>query len=114
MPCDRTLKPRQSISQRKEEIARSVERLNRALASGSVRALVSKDGGIAFQGFGEQDRDGLGDVCAYRRIMASGSVAAKMAIAKAEQLAGRSIDKQKLAAGLHSHDGGASWHHHKG
>ena len=48
----------------------------------------------------------------YRCIMATGTVVAKLAIARAEQLAGRAVNKQALANGhAHSHDGGRSFHH---
>jgi hypothetical protein len=50
------------------------------------------------------------DACAMRRIMASGSMAARMAIMKAEQKAGRTVDRKALAQGIHSHDGGRTWH----
>lgn len=114
MPCDRKLKPRQTPKQRAEEIRKAVAKLNAGLTAGSIKAYVSREGGITFQGFAELDRDGVTDGCAYRRIMATGSMSAKLAIMQAEQKAGRSVDKQAVAQGLHSHDGGATWHHHKG
>jgi hypothetical protein len=46
--------------------------------------------------------------------MATGSAMAKTAIARAEALAGRSVNRQAVAQGHHSHDGGATWHQHKG
>ena len=33
---------------------------------------------------------------------------------QAEQLAGRSVSRQVVSQGAHSHDGGRSWHDHKG
>jgi hypothetical protein len=45
-------------------------------------------------------------------LMVSGSALTKAAIARAEQLAGRSIDRRAVARGAHSHDGGHSWHDH--
>lgn len=112
MPCDRTLKPGQGIQQRAEEVRKSVERLNRGLASGSVRALVSKQGGVVFEGFSDLERDSVTDGCLLRRILATGSASAKLAIARAEQKAGRTLDKTAIAQGLHSHNG--VWHTHKG
>jgi hypothetical protein len=50
------------------------------------------------------------DACAYRRIMATNSALARAAIARAEQLSGRSVDKAAVAHGMHSHDGGVTWH----
>lgn len=114
MACDVRLKPNQTIQQRADEVRKAVAKLNAGLISGSIKAMVSAQGGVAFQGLGETERDGVTDGCLLRRLMATGSVTAKLAIAAAEQKAGRTINKQAIAAGLHSHDGGKSWHHHKG
>jgi hypothetical protein len=111
MPCDTRLRQGQTITQRKEEVKSTADNLAKLLTSGKVRPVVSKQGGIAFQGWLDADRNGVTDACAYRRIMATGSQTAKLAIMRAEQLAGRSVDKQAVAQGLHSHDGGKSWHH---
>ena len=64
----------------------------------------------AFSGLTEEERDGVTDACAYRRILVSGSQLALQAIARAEQLAGRGVNKQMVAQGYHSHDGGQTWH----
>jgi len=112
MACDTRLKPRQTISERAKEVREAVERLATAIASGRVRAKVGPQGAIAFEGWDNVSRDGITDGCAYRRIMATGSAMAKMHIARAEQLAGRSVNKQAVAQGHHSHDGGATWHKH--
>jgi hypothetical protein len=111
MPCDTRLKNGQTISQRKTEVVAAVDRLSKALAAGRVKAIVGPQGAIAFQDWLDSERDGVTDACAYRRLMVSGSTLAKEAIARAERLAGRSIDKQALAHGHHSHDGGRTWHH---
>jgi hypothetical protein len=110
MPCDTRLKANQTISQRKAEVVAAVEKLARGLAAGTVKAVVGKQGAIAFDGF-DKDRDGVTDACAYRRLMATGSALAKAAISRAEQMAGRSVDRQAVAHGHHSHDGGKTWHH---
>jgi hypothetical protein len=39
---------------------------------------------------------------------------ARLAIQRAEQLAGRSVDRAVIGHGTHSHDGGRTWHEHKG
>lgn len=114
MACDTRLKPRQTIKQRAAEITKATETLSAALASGRAKAKVGPQGAIAFLGLSEAERDGLTDACAYRRIMATGSALAKAAIARAEMLAGRTVDRQVIGVGAHSHDGGASWHNHKG
>ena len=114
MPCDTQLKPKQTIQQRAEEVRHSVARLSAALASGRVKAKVGPQGAIAFEGWIEAERDEVTDACAYRRLMVNGSVFAKAAIGRAEQLACRSVDRRVNAQGAHSHDGGRTWHDHKG
>lgn len=114
MPCDTRLKPRQTIQQRAVEVRTATERLAAALAAGRVKVIIGPTGAPVFTGWDESSRDGITDACAYRRIMATGSAMAKLAIARAEQLAGRSVNKQAVAAGHHSHDGGLTWHSHKG
>ena len=114
MPCDRKLKPRQTISERAKEIREATERLTKAIMAGRVKFKVGPTGAPLFLGWDETSRDGIDDVCAYRRIMAQGNAALKMAIAAAEQLAGRPVSKAAVTAGHHSHDGGQTWHTHKG
>lgn len=113
MVCDTRLKPRQTISQRAAEVREAVIRLAAALAAGRVKAIVDRrTGAIAFTGWETNSRDGLTDGCAYRQIMSTGSATAKLLILQAEQLAGRPVNKQAVAQGLHTHDNGASWHKH--
>jgi hypothetical protein len=114
MPCDTNLKPKQTIQQRAEEVRRAVTGLSAALASGRVKARVGPQGAIAFEGWSKTERADVTDACAYRRLMVSGSALAKAAIARAEQIAGRSVDRRVIAQGAHSHDGGHTWHDHKG
>lgn len=119
MPCDTRLKRRrdgsvQKISERADEIKAVVEKLSTGLVSGRVKAKVGPQGAIAFVGLTDEERDGVSDNCAYRRLMVYGSALAKAAITRAEQIAGRTVDKQMVAAGAHSHDGGNTWHSHKG
>ena len=116
MPCDTKLKAGQTISARKEEIKTSVDKLAAALAAGRVKPVVGAKGGIAFPGWAEGQANGVTDNCAFRRLMSSGSALAKMAIERAETLAGRRVDRQAVAQGLHAHtqDGRTVWHDHKG
>jgi hypothetical protein len=111
MPCDTRLKPKQTIQQRAEEVRRMVMTLSAKLASGLVKPVIGPQGAVAFQGLSDAERDGVTDACAYRRIMVTGSALAKAAIQRAEQMAGRSVNRQALAHGHHSHDGGKTWHH---
>ena len=112
MPCDTRLKPRQTISERKDEVRRATEKFVAGLKSGKVKAKVDPKGGVVFTGLTDEERDGVTDACAYRRILASGSQLAILAITKAEQLAGRPVNRQLVAQGYHSHDDGKTWHHH--
>src|SRR5262245_13338906 len=114
MPCDRRLKPQQTIEQRKTEIRSVVDRTVKALVSGKVKAVVSPQGAIAFDGISDKDRDGVTDNCLYRRLLTSGSALALAQLAKAEQLAGRKVDRMVVGGGTHSHDGGKTFHTHKG
>jgi hypothetical protein len=110
MPCDTRLKPKQTIQQRADEIRKMVATLDRGLATGRIKLKIGPQGAVVFDGLTQEERDGVTDACAYRRVMISGSPAAKMAIARAEQLAGRGVSRQALAHGAHSHDGGKTWH----
>jgi hypothetical protein len=110
MPCDTRLKPRQTIQQRAEEIRRVTTNTSTSLIAGRVKAKVGPQGAIAFEGLTDLERDGVTDACLYRRLMASGSALAKQAIARAEALAGRPVNRQIIGQGHHSHDGGKTWH----
>ena len=114
MPCDTQLRQGQTISSRAEEIREAVARLSRGLASGAVRVKIGPQGAIAFEGFTDTDRNRVTDACIYRRVMATGTATAKAAIAKAEALSGRAVDRRVIGQGAHSHDGGKTWHGHKG
>lgn len=111
MPCDTQLKPKQTIQQRAEEVRSATSKLSTLLVSGKVKPVIGPQGAITFTGWTAEDRDGVTDACAYRRLMVSGSALAKAKIAQAEALAGRSVDRKMLAHGHHSHDGGKTWHH---
>ena len=110
MPCETARKPNQSLDQRKTEIREAISRLSAALVAGKARVVVSRLGGVAFAGTLDLQDARVTDACAYRLLMATGSALAKQAIAKAEMLAGRTVDRHAIAHGLHSHDGGHSWH----
>ena len=114
MPCDTSFLPGQTISQRKEEVKRVVKTLDSFLTRGIAKAKVGPQGAITFTGFPEDERNRVTDACAYRQIMASGSGLAKAAIARAEAMAGRTVDRKVVGIGAHSHDGGQTWHDHKG
>lgn len=114
MPCDTKLRQGQTIQERASEVRRAVGSLDAALAARRVQLKVGPQGAVAFVGWGEADRNGVTDACAFRRILATGSALARAEIARAEAMAGRSINKQVIGQGAHSHDGGRTWHDHKG
>lgn len=103
--------PQQTPQERIDEVVKAVGGLDKALAMGSIKAIVGSQGAIAFVGW-TNGRADVTDACAYRRIMTSGSALAKQAIMKAEQLAGRAVSKDAIAQGIHSHDGGKTWTKH--
>ena len=110
MPCDTRLKPKQTIQERAEEVRRAIARIDAALVSGRAKVKVGLQGAITFSDLTDEERDGVTDACVYRRLMVTGSALARAAIVRAEQMAGRSVDRRALAHGVHSHDGGQHWH----
>jgi hypothetical protein len=115
MACETMRKPKQTLQERIAEIGKSVAALDAKLKKRQVKPVVDKaTGAITFAGWTDPaERNGVTDACAYRRIMATGSVLAKQEIMRAELLSGRAVNRQALTAGVHSHDGGATWGSHR-
>jgi hypothetical protein len=114
MACDTQPMKNQTLSQRKQQVKEIIAFTDELIRKGKVKVIVDKKtGAILFDGMTPQERGNVSDACTYRVIMATGSSVAKLAIARAEQLAGRGVSKQALANGTHSHDGGHSWSSHK-
>jgi len=112
MPCDsKPFRIGQTLDQRKKQVRDSIAALDAKLKKRLVRPVVGANGAIAFAGWNEE-RNGITDNCAYRRIMATGSALARAEIARAEMLAGRKVNPQTVALGVHSHDGGDTWSQH--
>ncbi len=113
MACETMLKPRQTIQQRAAEVRAAVVRLAQGLAAGRITLVIDPvTGAPAFAGWDTTSRDGITDACAFRTIARTGSPMFIELVRKAQALAGRGIDKQAMAQGIHSHDGGATWHKH--
>jgi hypothetical protein len=111
MPCDTRFKRGQTFAKRKAEVEQVIKDVNSLISIGKVKPVVDKKtGSIAFAGIDDNIRDDVTDACIFRRIMVSGSSLAKAKIAQAEALAGRQVNKGAVAQGVHSHDGGQSWH----
>jgi hypothetical protein len=116
MPCDtRTVRQGQTLDQRKTEVRSAVAALSAALVSGRAKAIIDKaSGAIAFQGWIEGREAQVSDACAYRYILATGSALAKQMIARAEQLAGRTVNREALRQGVHGHEHGGHMHFYPG
>jgi len=111
--CDTRLKPRQTIQERATEVREAVLRLATGLRDKRIRMVIHPvTGAVAFAGWDETSRDGITDACAYRTLARTGGAMFQALLAQAAQAAGRPVDLKVLAGGLHSHDGGASWHKH--
>lgn len=110
MACETMRQPQQTIQERVAEVKASIAALEKLLGRKKVRVKVGPQGAITFDGWTAEDRRGITDACAFRRIMATGGALARMEIANAERLAGRSVDRRIVAQGTHSHDGGQTWH----
>lgn len=106
MPCDTRLKPRQTLAQRKEEVRKDAQNIDKLVATKKVGVKVGPQGAVAFTGLSEEVRDGLTDACIYRMLSLTGSPQTKMELARVAPLVSRSA----LAQGIHSHDGGQTWH----
>jgi len=114
MPCDTRLKAGQTISERKTEVLATVETVRKGLLSGRIKPKVGPQGAVTFDGLTTAERSDVTDACIYRRLKVSASPLVLAEITKAERLAGRSISREAIAQGAHSHDGGITWHNHKG
>jgi hypothetical protein len=82
--------------------------------AGLVPVKVGPHGAVVFDGWTETDRRRVTDACAYRRLQAIGNSLVKAKIAQAEAMAGRTVSIQAIGQGVHSHDGGRTFHNHKG
>jgi hypothetical protein len=100
--------PQETAEQRQRDIDASVKRLEKSLMERRAKVVVGPDGALAFSG-DWQDRKGVSDVCAYRRLMVAGSFALRTAVAAAEAASGRKVNERAIAGGSHSHDGGRTW-----
>ena len=109
MPCDSNLQPNQTPAQRFAEVLDATTRLRALLAQGKVTVRIGQtNGALALVGWSDAERKGISDVCAYRTISQSWEM--RQAIARAETMAGRKLNVQSVSAGVHSHDGGRTWH----
>lgn len=111
MACESMVRPGQTREQRREQVKRAVKALEARLGTGAIRVVVDRTtGAVAFSGW--TYRDGVTDACAFRVLTAASSWALRQAVARAEAAAGRKVNAAAINAGVHSHDGGATWGRH--
>lgn len=88
----------------------AIQKLQKALALGTVTVVIGSTGGVTFKGWSTEDRNDIFDLCAYRKL--SNTPEMRKAIARAEAMSGRKVSPQAINAGVHSHDGGKTWGSH--
>lgn len=110
MACETMRQPAQSLAERQAEIKQALATLTAKLTAGSVKVTIGAQGAVALTGWLGAERGGISDACAYRVLTAEGSWALRQAVARAEATSGRKVNARAVAAGVHSHDGGGSWH----
>lgn len=112
MPCDSVRAPQQTVAERMAQVRSASARIAKLLAAQKIEVKIGPRGAVAFIGIPDADRVGMTDNCIYRRVMTSGTHAARQQIVKAQQAAGYTSEqvKQTVNTGVHSHDGGQTWH----
>lgn len=70
---------------------KTVATVSQAIAQGLAKVKVSALGAVTIAGLTDAERGGLTDLELYRNLMANGGPLAKAAIARAEQMAGRTV-----------------------
>lgn len=110
MPCFTVVRPGITVEQRKSQVKLALERLEAALTARKTKLVIGPTGAIAVKDWDSKDRDDVTDVCAVRALLSQNSWAFRQALAAAEMQAGRKANMQQVAAGVHSHDSGQTWH----
>jgi hypothetical protein len=111
MACWTIRTRQQTEAERRAEVEKALEELERALMSGRVDVIIGEDGAVCFSGWIEERND-VADVCAFRTLAERGSWVLQEAVAAAEAASGLKVDPAAVSAGVHSHDGGATWSKH--
>lgn len=107
MPC---MTQPNLTQQQKTAQAAALQRLQRAIAAGTVSVIVGRNGAFALRGWADADRAGVSDLCAYRALANTPEM--RRAVMRAEAMVGARLSTVAIAAGVHSHDGGATWGRH--
>ena len=110
MVCDEQYLTNQSEADRLREIQEAMDKLERLLREKSVTLGISPGGAIVFRGWSDKDRARISDACAFRKLAVQNSWELRQAIATAQAETGRQVNMNAIGSGLHSHDGGKTWH----
>jgi hypothetical protein len=108
MVCETFRFNKQSVEQRRKQVADTVKEVEKGLANGKIKVVVGAQGAIAFQGLEDSQRNRVADACIYRRILSTGSAMARMKLAAAGN-----VNKAAIAQGVHAHEGPGgqlTWH----
>lgn len=108
MVCTSRRQPEETPAQRRARIDKALRKLAEQLGQGTARVVVGRNGAATIVGWTE--REDVADACAFRQLLANGNSQMRMALARAEALAGRKVSLAMINNGTHSHDGGATWH----
>lgn len=111
MPCDTIRNPGETEAERRKKVQDAMDNLRRKLGSGEVSVIVGPQGAVGFRNWSKADRNGVTDVCAYRKLRSVNAWELRQAVNKAEALAGRNVDARQVAMGMHTHDG-KNWGKH--
>lgn len=76
MACDFRIPAGMTPLKRKTEIEEAMDRLQKALAIGTVKIKVGPQGAVTF--VGNWDRRGISDTCAYRKLLTSANPAVRL------------------------------------
>lgn len=107
MACEGMVGPRQTPAQRRAEVKAKLADLEARIKSDQVKIKIDRKSGVlTFDGWA--DRAGITDACAFRALKNSSEV--RMKILRAEAVAGTKVNEKAITAGVHSHDGGKTWH----
>lgn len=110
MPCFSKPRVNQTPEQRRVEVKKVITDIDKLIAKRKIGIKVGPQGAVTFTGLTQAQRGDMTDVCIYNLLMQRGSESMKTAVRTAEMLAGRGVSQTALKAGIHSHDGGSSWH----
>jgi hypothetical protein len=110
MACESMRKPNQTKEQRQAEVKAALKTLELKLQTGKVTITIGPQGAVLFTSWSPVERADLTDACAYRTLQSQGSWALKQAVMQAEARSGRKVNAAAVAGGVHSHDGGKTWH----